>query len=615
MRQHFLTRIFSSADKTKLDASPTWFDNVAAVLADTETYTAGTEIWTRDGHKYRAVASSGSLGQTNAGGQELDVIPDADGCYVDVAFGVAAGDSTSELQAAIAAMVADGRVLKVTTSCTITSAVGYSSAVAQANMLLHIVGDVTWTVSSAGQDHTLIIESTAAGNCIITGGSLTVECANKAASGIWYRHYASSDGIVKITAKLKINDVKQLNGSETLATAGLFIYGEFLDVHIVGASVDGVDRVNAGGGECTGILVSQAVGTVVIDDCKAARVLTPGADADGIKVFLKEVLSRRPGQIRINNPVCEDNQGRHIKAQGEDVVVTNPIFIRKSVVTISNSVDVSFQEGGGVLINPQFDYQKDGATSPLGSGHTPVNFQPKYDAVQIGKSIGGVMRTDVAIDRYALVGYSTAAGDCDHVVEGLTVIATGDLKTAGTTAFTRAILEVENMDDLLTRAEPTSIAVRDCHGPFGCAPIGYTNYTTGGSPGTYLSWDISRVENTIAAAAGKPFNELSGNPVLAFKRFLLRANHNVPTFFGNALAWNAQTLVPGCAFYASISANSISNGPTFAGSGYAFVECVDSSSNMGSRATDRFIRIYEVGQATVHITHNGGTSWTSIVSA
>lgn len=74
---------YLTADGTRVVA----FDTFADMIADTDTYTAGTVFEVKQGgYTYLCTDSTGDLGQTTAGGQELDVQPGPNG-YDVLAYG------------------------------------------------------------------------------------------------------------------------------------------------------------------------------------------------------------------------------------------------------------------------------------------------------------------------------------------------------------------------------------------------------------------------------------------------------------------------------------------------------------------------------------------------
>ncbi|MFG6661160.1 right-handed parallel beta-helix repeat-containing protein [Sulfitobacter sp. 915] len=93
----------------RLVSKRTTFATVADMLADRRTLAAGTKL-TAAGFLYKATDSTGNLGQTTAGGQELDVLPiwagATGGIHLAAAFGVVADGVTDDTAAAKAAFAA-----------------------------------------------------------------------------------------------------------------------------------------------------------------------------------------------------------------------------------------------------------------------------------------------------------------------------------------------------------------------------------------------------------------------------------------------------------------------------------------------------------------------------
>lgn len=594
------------------------FTTVAALLADTGTYTTYTagQIVEAGGFRY-TVAATGATDHhvITAGSVKLYVLP-INGEYFDTSFGVdGIGDDTIPLSKAWATMVTASVPLVLTKSCTITSPIGSDATAATASVLVRVVGSVTWTVDAASAAFSFVVrtESTAAGNCIVVGGTWSIVGNNKAGTGIYYRHYAASQsGRVQITAKIICRSLTENNAAATHESGGIICIGDFANVHIMGADVDGVTRTNSSGGACSGIAISEVSGNILIDNPTVKNVLTgpSNVDADGIKCFNKLTSGRRVGTIKINNPVMADNQGRHIKTQSESAVVLNPKLVRQLVVSITQSVDIDFQECGGVVVDPEIEYRKNGATSPLGTSHSPIAASFNLSGVSgTVKVIGGTYRADVQTNRIMSVNCITSADKIYAAIDGLVCVT---LDPAITSLFTRSVLEVGNMDTLLARADDADLIVKNITGPIGCLPIGYTSYTSGGSPGTYLYCEASNISNTGAVTTQRPFYNLSGNAVVEYKGFLIRDNLNIqPSFFGSTLTFDFQKLVPGCRFYCDIANNTITRGPAWGATGFGFIEVLDGCSFMNARATDRTVRAQVAGSGTMYTTHNGGVTWVS----
>jgi hypothetical protein len=104
--------VFSADNDTDPKTS---YETFPDLISDSQTFPAGQLIQVTDiGAVYQATAGTGNLGQTNAGGQEFDVLPGAGGAYNILAFGAPttglladAATVTAAIQAAIDAAEGD----------------------------------------------------------------------------------------------------------------------------------------------------------------------------------------------------------------------------------------------------------------------------------------------------------------------------------------------------------------------------------------------------------------------------------------------------------------------------------------------------------------------------
>tara|TARA_R110002074_G_scaffold141634_2_gene288070 strand:+ start:299 stop:2140 length:1842 start_codon:yes stop_codon:yes gene_type:complete len=104
--------VFSADNDTDPKTS---YETFPDLISDSQTFPAGQLIRVTDiGAVYQATAGTGNLGQTNAGGQEFDVLPGAGGFYNVVAFGAPttglladAATVTAAIQASIDAAAGD----------------------------------------------------------------------------------------------------------------------------------------------------------------------------------------------------------------------------------------------------------------------------------------------------------------------------------------------------------------------------------------------------------------------------------------------------------------------------------------------------------------------------
>lgn len=420
-------------------------------------------------------------------------------------------------------------------------------------------------------------ETTTSNNCSIIGGSLTVDCNNKAASGITFRHLAASQsGVVNISCPVEVLNCYNNDAAATYENQGIAVIGDYETVVIERPRVVGVSRASVNGA-CKGISVSGFSGVVTINQPYTANILVgPGvADADGIATFGKVLggtYAARGGIANINEPVFVDCQGRSFKSQCSDTTVFRPRVFRKDVVSITQGIDFDFQTGGqSSLIEPYFEYRLNGATSPLGTSFTCVSFQQLLDDKQnVGRSTGGVLRTEVLVPRYASTIFQTTALESYMEVDGLVVQPIGALSTK---AIDRAILEFRG-DTVGAKSTRTMVAVRNCRGPIGTYAIGYTNYD-GSSLTSKLSYEVTDNYNTAPSPFYRGFGNLSGSIITAVEKFVLRNNYGFKALMQAGWTFDFNNLAPGNYFTVDIAAVSATNAPAWGASGYAFIESLD----------------------------------------
>lgn len=535
---------------------------------------------------------------------------------VAVAANDYSGNDTVKLLAAFTHAIPLGKVVELEGDYTVTGPITYTGgAIATGSLHIHCKGDVTITVDAASAAFRDLVycQSTAANDASITGGSLTLNLSSKCSSGITVRHDAvGQSGTVNFSAPVTVLNAKNNDAAATYENQGILVFGDYAKVVMESPKVVGVERTNAAAGACKGISVSGFTGSVELNRPHAENILcTGGSDADGIAVFAKAgatSYSERTGTAVINDPVFIDCQGRSFKSQCSHVTVYRPRVKRQMVVAISSGVEFDFQVGNGLVIEPDYEYKLNGATSPIPASFSCVSWQQRIpDAVMRAASLGGTLRTEVVIPRYALISHQATALESHTEVDGLRVIPIG---TLATTAISRAILET-SAAEVEAKTARTILIVRNVAGPVGCAAIGYTGY--GGTALTSkLSFEVADVRNTLGpASASRPFAALSGSTVLAVEGFLLRNNEGYRDLIAGAWAFNFNALKVGCAFTVDIAAVAATNPPGWGASGYAHIECIGSYFG----ATDRSVRVTVNNAAvanTVFFTQDGGTTWGTI---
>jgi hypothetical protein len=275
------------------------------------------------------------------------------------------------------------------------------------------------------------------------------------------------------------------------------------------------------------------------------------------------------------------------------------------VVAIAQAVEFDFQFGNGLVIEPDYEYRLNGATSPIGSSHSCVAFQQLLDdTVMHGKSIGGTVRSEALVPRYAVAGFQDAALQSETEVSGLTIIPLGALATK---VFDRAILETSGAA-IATKTSKTKLIVRNITGPIQCAAIGYTGYSAG-SVAAKLAWVVTDLNNTLGpTSATLPFTALSGSFIVQVESFLVRNNVGFRDLMPPGWTFDFHTLMQGSVFTVDISTAVPTGAPGWGATGYATVECVGGYFG----PTEKSVRVTKDNAAaanTVFWTRDGGTTW------
>lgn len=531
-------------------------------------------------------------------------------------------DDTLALRAAFAYAIPLGRAVMLEGTYLISGYIGLNAVIADGAFHIYCNGPVTIQVSAGSTAFRQVFFVGVSGltSASITGGPLTINCNNKAAVGIEiYTASSTVYGSVSFSAPVTVNDCRANDASAVYENGGIAIQGRFEQIFLNSPRVENVARTNPSGGACYGISVSSLAGECYICDPYVANVLCPGGtngvDADGIKIFgVNNAASpavQTLGKATIQGGTFVDCQGRSVKSQCSDTTLINPYFKRQFYVSIINSHDVDFQSGNGLLIEPTFEYKKNGSVSPLGVSHRPVAFQQRVSNVpQLGKVTGGSLKTEVDMPGYAILVQESTSAYSETVIEELVVEAFGGLAT---TVFTRAILETD-IEQANGKTAGTKMVVRGVSGPMNCYPIGYTGYTAG-SLANKVEYEVTDCTNTLTpTTANFLFYNLSGNAVGEVKAFLIRDNANFRDLLISPV-FNFQKLTPGCRFTVLTDAVTATNAPSWGSGNYAFIEALGGPNDTAPLTpTNRNVRVTVSDGATnlaenIFYTVNGGTTW------
>jgi hypothetical protein len=337
-----------------------------------------------------------------------------------------------------------------------------------------------------------------------------------------------------------------------------------------------------------------------------SNIFTGGgaADADGIAAFGRQLngqYGRRAGRLLIRGGMFSECQGRSVKLQVSDALLDRLNMEHQMVVTVSGA-DIDAQVGGSIVIrSPIFTYRLNGATTPIGAGFYPVSLQQQCtDAPNDMQIVDSMVRTEVTMTRFAFITVGATSAVGVNNVEGLQVQPLGALATS---AFTRTVVEFD-AGQVAASSNPTHVGVRDTRANMSGIPlIGHTGF--GASVATKLSFEAVGNENTGAASAStNVIAAVSGSPIAAYLRFMLRDNPNINDFLSFS-SFDYRTLPVGCRFLYDIASVTAINGPGLGATGIASVEVLNQlNATAGSRSI-RVVKDNATVAATVFQTQTG----------
>jgi len=396
--------------------------------------------------------------------------------------------TTATLLKAFTAAMVDGRPIELSGHYDINGPITPVAPANGAELRLIVKDDVTITIDAGATafSYLLYAESSVGtpSHSISGPGTLTINCNNKAAAGIWLRHTtATTGGTVVLDAPVHIKNVKAAAGIS--AAAGIQILGRYERVVMRSPTVEDVTRVDAAG-ESSGISISGFDGEVELYSPVVRRVnCGPSStdDADCIKCFGRQSGStnnRREGSVRIYSPVLEDSQVRLYKDQCGDTIIYGPFCRRRAVdgttasFASANSVDFDFQFGNGLVLGARIEYYKSATgASPLGSSHSVFAFQQKLDNAEMyGLGRDTTIITDVIIPRIVASTTISTASAFTTELDGLTIIAASSLLSG---VMERSFIEFDS-SVVGAKATPTTFVVRNTRARTSLPVIGYTSY-------------------------------------------------------------------------------------------------------------------------------------------
>lgn len=505
-----------------------------------------------------------------------------------------------------------------------------TSLITRASGELHIIcdGNVVINVDPATASSFALfylVVTPASANASITGGSLTIDCANRLPNCFYIWHLnTTSSGTIAITCPVTVLNCKQ-NGSSGDAMA-LAIFGQWQRIEINDFTAIGVSRT-ASGGTCRGINASVgATGECTIRRPFIKNVLLPSpsdGNADGLGVQGTPAAGdafndNRLGRFVIDGGTFIDCQGAAIKSQCSDTTVIAPLIQRQYYVSFANGHDLDFQFGGGKVISPVFEYRKNAGVSPLNTAFSSVKFQhrtPQFETTSFVTN--ATVISEVPFRRFCGSFYFATQKSCAVTIDGLTLIPVSGY--AGP-IIDREILVIPDVEStIVAMSAKADVIVRNVYGPMDAAGIAYSAYL-GGSIASKLAVEVSNVRNTLGFGTWtSAFRQLDAQPITALDWFILRDNAGISNFLGTTGAnglydVDFSKLAVGTQFVLALNfLGTITNGPPWtAGDGSAIVEVI--ASGLAAVGTGKIIRVTtfsgaSADRAKVFVSLDNAATW------
>ena len=238
-----------------------------------------------------------------------------------------------------------------------------------------------------GNDEKYAISITTENNELTIAGNMVLDCTNRARNGLRIINNTTSMDLVKnITIEgLKVTNVygREHDNQQN----GIYINGGFDVVKLENIRVENVSRARGVGQPgvhgAKGIYITHGglnsyPKRVFISQAHISNITNSeekgssyDVDCDGIAVYSPitqdiEVLSQN---TTIEDSFFYNCKGRAIKSQSANTTVKNIFTHKKNIATITNSVEVDFQRGNGLIDGLFVNYSED---ADLGQSHAIV---------------------------------------------------------------------------------------------------------------------------------------------------------------------------------------------------------------------------------------------------
>jgi hypothetical protein len=416
------------------------------------------------------------------------------------------------------------------------------------NSELHMYcdGNVIITVPSTATQikYLLGVQFSQPANISITGGSLEIACNQKVAEAMYfYNNYtAGTTGTVVIECPVKITDCHAPSGFSDNNASGLAVFGFWKRVELNDITVISVTR-GASAGVCRGITLQvgkDGEGTIRRPYIQDVINGPGGADSDGIGLAGQFTgptanLNYRYGRILVEDGTFVNCAGRAIKVQCSNVTIKNPYILRNKQVTQPNWIDIDFQHGNGILLNPTFEYRLDNGNPPFSSG-APVAFWGVLQDFEMQSLCANArLITEAKVDDFCyLFFYGGASKSSMTTISGLTAMSAGVLD--GSAAFGSVAYIVGTSGEFDTMPGNVTVNVRDVSAPFDKAAV-FIGYVDSAVAKTKIRPHVENVRNLLPAIASSNNSAIASIMFTApFKTqeldsFTMRNCHNLNSAF------------------------------------------------------------------------------------
>jgi len=448
-------------------------------------------------------------------------------------------------------------------------------------------------VDSGATAFAFVIYIESSTNMNLDARGFIVRCNSLAGSGIYVDVRDASPSTLTAGGKchidIEVYDVLR-PASVTSAAHAIGVIGAFERIDIRGI-VDGVDRVTAASGNaCKGVAVSDLVGVAHVDTA-VSRVITPdGNDADGIAIFGRDNATPgdpddfvfRLGTAIVKGAVITDCEGRHLKIQTSESIITGNKFIQEEVVMITGSESLNLQYANGIVADNEFIYRKTtGGASSIGSSHIPINVACLLTNEEMLTSItDNIIKTEIVLPRVVNFTRLNAASATtleavQLSINGNKVISILDLR--GLDNVTRAFVEFA-ADDLVDHDKVIlDVNHNSFSGALDCRLIGHTGFNGTDDLKSKLSL-IACFNDNFGNVNNRVFRGISGSEVEKIEDIKFYGNRGLVCYMG-AIDLDLDNLPGGTDFTYDIATSTIANTPTsYPASGTARIKTGNSSS-------------------------------------